>query len=106
VRWLGGAQPQSGQSRNRSSEDCFRESLIRGAQRGTLLLQAEQSIAQLQRLELLLLGVEGVCEASVFKSFNLGEAEIEQTISETGCPAGWFPLVGGYDRIPLSRRVV
>ncbi|MDO9541945.1 MAG: BREX-1 system adenine-specific DNA-methyltransferase PglX [Kiritimatiellia bacterium] len=44
--------------------------------------------------------VEGFIDKYGFELFNLTENSIEIVIGETGTPAGWFPLIAGYDALP------
>ena len=41
--------------------------------------------------------IEGALEKYVFESFNLEQDDIFSIIEETGMPAGWYPLIKGYD---------
>jgi hypothetical protein len=53
----------------------------------------------------LLLALEGVAERTACDFYGLNSADIQSVLEETGSPAGWYPLLSGYDRIDgLSRR--
>jgi len=43
---------------------------------------------------------ESIIESIVFKSYKVPQKDIESVIDETGTPAGWHPLIAGYDTIP------
>jgi hypothetical protein len=36
----------------------------------------------------------------VFDAYELGPEDVQAVIDETGIPAGWNPLIAGYDRLP------
>jgi hypothetical protein len=44
--------------------------------------------------------LEGWNERLVCDGYGLDEGDVEAVLSETGVPAGWFPLVAGYDQLP------
>lgn len=44
--------------------------------------------------------IEGISERLVFDAYELGAEDIQAVLDETGTPAGWFPLIEGYDRLP------
>lgn len=44
--------------------------------------------------------LEGLCEKIVFDAYRLDHDDIVAVLDETGTPAGWFPLITGYDEIP------
>ena len=44
--------------------------------------------------------VEGIAENIVFDAYRLDEEDIAAVLSETGTPAGWYPLIQGYVAIP------
>ncbi len=44
--------------------------------------------------------IEGVIERLVIDAFELSVADLTSILEETGLPAGWFPLITGYDVIP------
>ena len=49
--------------------------------------------------------VEGAMEAAVMGSYQLGAIDAQVVIEETGIPAGWHPLIVGYDdllSLPVS----
>lgn len=61
---------------------------------GIPLMTEEQKIASL------LHAVEGIVEHIVCQDYQLSKESIEAIIDETGTPAGWFPLIVGYDALP------
>ena len=48
----------------------------------------------------LLHALEGWNERLVFDAYELGAEDVQAVIDETGVPAGWSPLIAGYDRLP------
>ena len=48
----------------------------------------------------LLHALEGWNERLVFDAYELGAEDVQAVIDETGVPAGWQPLIVGYDRLP------
>lgn len=44
--------------------------------------------------------LEGWNERAVCDSYQLNEYDRQAVIAETGTPAGWFPLIAGYDQLP------
>lgn len=48
----------------------------------------------------LLHALEGWNERLVFDAYELGPEDVQAVIDETGVPAGWNPLIAGYDRLP------
>lgn len=50
----------------------------------------------------LLHAIEGRCSREVLTAYGLDGADLQAVIDETGTPAGWFPLLAGYDRLPDS----
>ncbi|MDM8532157.1 BREX-1 system adenine-specific DNA-methyltransferase PglX [Anaerolineales bacterium HSG25] len=43
---------------------------------------------------------EGFIEKEICSAYNLSENSLTITIAETGTPAGWHPLIKGYDSLP------
>jgi len=43
---------------------------------------------------------EGVAQRVIFDSFGLSSADTASILGETGTPAGWHPLIAGYDALP------
>ncbi|MBI4562773.1 MAG: hypothetical protein HY724_12075 [Candidatus Rokubacteria bacterium] len=55
--------------------------------------QVEAAIAVLHTFE-------GMCEREVFAAYGIAGEDLEAVLDETGTPAGWFPLIAGYEVIP------
>jgi len=47
-----------------------------------------------------LLSVEGLLENEVFAAARLEEQDVNAVLADTGTPAGWHPLIDGYDAFP------
>jgi len=41
--------------------------------------------------------IEGINERCVCNVYGLGKEDIKELVLETGIPAGWYPLISGYD---------
>jgi hypothetical protein len=50
--------------------------------------------------------LEGLSEREVFTAYRLDEDDIQAVLDETGTPAGWYPLVAGYDALPPLPEVL
>jgi SAM-dependent methyltransferase len=68
-------------------QGSFRESLLRRALEEEPVLAAQ-------------LTVEAFLERAVFDAYAVSTALQSVTFSELGFPAGWYPLVAGYDSVP------
>ncbi len=55
---------------------------------------------ELLRAATWLASVEAVNEKNVFKIYRIEEAFAQDIVGETGTPAGWHPLIAGYDALP------
>lgn len=44
--------------------------------------------------------LEGLAERLVFDAYHLDKEDIAAVLAETGPPAGWYPLIHGYEAIP------
>lgn len=44
---------------------------------------------------------EGLLERMVFALYDLNDESIALVVSETGRPCGWYPLIAGYDSLPV-----
>lgn len=44
--------------------------------------------------------IEGISESLIFDKYGLSEKDIAAVLDETGTPAGWYPLIQGYEAIP------
>ena len=47
-----------------------------------------------------LLTLEGISEKEIFNLYSLNDDDIEAIIDETDVPAGFYPLINGYDGLP------
>lgn len=45
--------------------------------------------------------IEGAIEQVACQAYDLSADTIQTIISDTGTPAGWYPLIAGYDTLPL-----
>jgi hypothetical protein len=45
--------------------------------------------------------IEGVIERVVCQTYNLSADTIQTIMSDTGIPAGWYPLIVGYGTLPI-----
>lgn len=43
---------------------------------------------------------EGLSEREVFAAYGVDGGDLAAVLDETGTPAGWFPLIAGYDDLP------
>jgi hypothetical protein len=69
-------------------------------ERGSLLSAVALSLARAEAIAVLLHTLEGWNERLVCDANGLDEGDVQQVIEETGTPAGWYPLIAGYDRLP------
>jgi hypothetical protein len=58
-------------------------------------------IVTLIHVQSILHALEAFAEFLGFTAFDLDSFERETVLNETGIPAGWFPLIAGYDALPL-----
>ncbi len=69
--------------------------------RGEGLLQAWRlATEEAEAVAAVLHTLEGLSEREVFAAYRLDEEDIQAVLDETGTPAGWFPLIAGYDAPP------
>src|SRR5262249_52406907 len=47
----------------------------------------------------LLHSIEGISERAIFGAYDVVGDASDAVIGETGSPAGWFPLIAGYDAV-------
>ena len=52
------------------------------------------------RVQTALHSLEGLNEQLVSKAYELDIQDIQAVLEETGTPAGWYPLINGYDALP------
>jgi hypothetical protein len=67
---------------------------------GHLLSSAAEFSSASAGLSAVLHALEGKSEFEVFNSFGISGADLAAVLDETGTPAGWHPLIAGYDAIP------
>ncbi len=60
------------------------------------------NIQNLQCLQALLCSCEGIIEHRVFSGYLISGDDQKAILDETGTPAGWYPIVVGYDAVPES----
>lgn len=51
--------------------------------------------------DLLLHFIEGYLEYLVFGCYELTKQDMQTILTETGTPAGWYPLIANYDTLPV-----
>ena len=56
--------------------------------------------AQLDAIAALLHTLEGINEAEVFAAYGVAGDDMQAVLDETGVPAGFHPLLAGYDALP------
>jgi len=61
----------------------------------------EMNIEEKSKLEAVLATLEGFVERCGVDSYSLDDADTAEIISETGSPAGWFPLLHLLDELPV-----
>lgn len=44
--------------------------------------------------------LEGLSEREVFAAYGIAGDDLAAVLDETGTPAGWYPLIEGYDQLP------
>jgi hypothetical protein len=44
--------------------------------------------------------LEGISEREVFAAYGIEGDDLAAVLDETGTPAGWYPLIEGYDQLP------
>jgi len=71
--------------------------------KGTSLFQNHLStIRILEKINVEILTLEGVIEKTILDSHLIDENDVEEIMTETGEPVGWYPLVEDYDTIDLN----
>lgn len=58
------------------------------------------TLTQCLAVEAVLSTIDGVAEQVIFDFLELDASSVSQVISETGSPAGWFPMVEDHDDLP------
>jgi len=78
--------------------------LVKGLLRSAELTEPHSAIDgsieydDLERAAAYLAAASGECDRIVLRLFELEEETKRQILSETGTPAGWYPMLRGYDR--------
>jgi hypothetical protein len=67
-----------------------------------LLARAFRADSVLHAIQALLHAHEGLNERLVCDYYGLAEDNVQAILDETGMPAGWYPLLEGYDALPPS----
>lgn len=76
------------------------------APRGTTLVDAfNDDTNQVEVLSSLLLFVEGISETAVVEAYAIGAEDRAAICEETGAPAGWYPLLMGYESLPPAQSI-
>ncbi len=57
-------------------------------------------------IQALLHAIEGLVNTIVIEMFVLSKQDVEQIEKETGTPAGWYPLIVGYDAKPTIPTII
>jgi SAM-dependent methyltransferase len=71
------------------------------AVRGASLAEAWRDHAnEAEAVAAVLHALEGLSEREVFAAYDIAGEDLQAVLDETGTPAGWFPLLAGYDRVP------
>lgn len=79
------------------TERCFVGSSVLGSS----LTEAWSRFAkEVEAIAAVLHTIEGFSERRAFRSYGIAGDELRAVLDETGTPAGWFPLIAGYDQIP------
>lgn len=70
--------------------------------RGASLTEAWRNLAnEADAVASVLHTLEARSEREVFSAYGIADADLQAVVDETGTPAGWFPLIAGYDQVPL-----
>jgi hypothetical protein len=76
------------------SQDIVEESFNEAAYQSASFVFYTHEICSLLHL------VEGFLETKVTEAYDLAQPDIDLLTQETGTPAGWHPLISGYDDLP------
>jgi len=83
----------------------FLESLIGGIRRTSLISTFLLCFEKIELLSSVLHSVEALNEEISLSSYKLNSEDTEIVVAETGTPAGWYPLIQGYDEIPDIKSI-
>lgn len=92
-RWLVGLEP---------TERSFAVPNHRGAE--SLAAAYERATSQAEAVAAVLHALEGLSEREVFAAYGIAGDDLAAVLDETGTPAGWYPLIEGYDQLPPLPR--
>ena len=67
---------------------------------GSLAEALRRAVDDAEGVAAVLHTVEGHSEREVFAGYGIDGADLQAVLDETGTPAGWLPLVAGYDAMP------
>ncbi len=68
---------------------------------GVSLTEAWRNLAnEAEAVAAVLHTLEGLSEREVFAAYDIAGDDVQAVLDETGTPAGWFPLIAGYEQIP------
>lgn len=79
------------------SERSFAVAHQRG---GSLAAAHECAVAEAEAVAAVLHALEGISEREVFAAYGIAGDDMAAVPDETGTPAGWHPLIEGYDQLP------
>ncbi len=69
--------------------------------RGASLMEAWRNLTnEAEAVAAVLHTLEALSEREVFSAYGIAGDDMQAVLDETGTPAGWFPLIAGYDQIP------
>ncbi|MGA2451623.1 MAG: N-6 DNA methylase, partial [Polyangiaceae bacterium] len=93
VRWMVSRDP---------TERSFGNALSSGGLSADVTLQARFicAVKAKDAVAATLHEAEGQCEQRAFAAYGIANGDLEAILEETGTPAGWFPLIAGYDAAP------
>lgn len=74
--------------------------LLRPGNGSSLCDAVTARLSRSESVAALLHSLEGWNEHLVFDAYDLDEGDVRAVLDETGTPAGWYPLIAGYDKLP------
>ncbi len=78
------------------TERAFRPIELSDSLRGAFVRSIDEAAARAAILS----SLEGYLERRVVDAFGIAGDDLQAVLDETGKPAGWFPLIAGYDQLP------
>jgi len=83
------------------SRDPTERSFNEAARPDTSLSEScKGNTSQLEAKIAVLHALEGICEKVLLAAYRIEGDNLSDVLSDTGTPAGWHPLIAGYDEIP------